>query len=117
VRQIEPLRLAIDSLDRLGIPYAVVGSYASGASGEPRMTRDIDIVIGLAADKIESRCASFPDSDFDVSHAAAWEAVHRRSQFNIIHSASGNKIDFMVVGPGGWPAVQLARRRKIDLIP
>ena len=33
----------------LSIPYAVVGSYASTAWGEPRMTRDIDIVIQLTA--------------------------------------------------------------------
>ena len=43
MRQIDVLRYAVDRLEELKVPYAVVGSYASGAWGEPRMTRDIDI--------------------------------------------------------------------------
>ena len=51
MRQIEFLALAINALERLEIRYAVVGSYASTAWGEPRMTLDIDIVIEMAADQ------------------------------------------------------------------
>ena len=35
VRQIELVRFATDALERLSIPYAVVGSFASSAWGEP----------------------------------------------------------------------------------
>jgi hypothetical protein len=117
VRQIELLQFTIDALDRLGIAYAVVGSYASGAWGEPRMTRDIDFVIRLAADQVDSLCAAFPDVSFYVSRSAAAEAVERRSQFNVIHPASGNKIDFMVLGTGDWPDSQLVRRTKVTFQP
>lgn len=111
MRQIELLRLAIDVLNRLEIRYAIVGSFASGAWGEPRMTRDIDIVIELTASKVNPLCAAFPEDSFYVSRAAIEEAVAHGSQFNVIHPASGNKIDFMIAG-GGWPASQLARRRE-----
>lgn len=117
MRQIEFLGFTLDALERLGIPYAVVGSYASSAWGEPRMTRDIDVVVQLAADQVDSLCAAFPEQDFYVARTAAKEAVQRRSQFNVIHPASGNKIDFMIAGVGDWPSSQLARRRKIEFEP
>ena len=45
VSQAELLRAAVAMLDEAGIPYMVVGSYASAFHGEPRMTQDIDVVI------------------------------------------------------------------------
>lgn len=117
MRQIEFLSFALAVLERLSIPYAVVGSYASTAWGEPRMTRDIDIVIQLSANQVEPLCAAFPASDFYVSDFAAKEAVDLRRQFNVLHPASGNKIDFMVIGTGDWPESQLARRRRVSFGP
>lgn len=117
MRQIEFLNHALNALERLSIPYAVVGSYASTAWGEPRMTRDIDIVIQLTAVEVDSLCAAFPENDFYVSPIAAKEAVARRSQFNVLHPSSGNKIDFMIAGAGDWPTSQLARRKKFAFEP
>lgn len=45
MQQDELLRYAVETLERLNIPYTVVGSLASGAYGEPRLTQDIDIVV------------------------------------------------------------------------
>jgi hypothetical protein len=114
VKQIELLRYVIAVLEKLNISYAVVGAYASSAWGEPRMTRDIDVIIQLSAEQVVPLCASFPESDFYVSSLAAHEAVHRGSQFNVIHPSSGNKVDFMVVGQSDWSAAQLRRRMQIQ---
>ncbi|HEX5471391.1 MAG TPA: hypothetical protein VFW73_05870 [Lacipirellulaceae bacterium] len=114
MRQIELLAFTIAGLNRLALDYAIVGSYASSAWGEPRMTRDIDIVIRLRPDQVHSLCSLFPNDEFYVSPAAAAEAVRHLSQFNVIHPASGNKIDFMIAGHGDWPSSQLARHRKIN---
>ena len=62
------------------------------------MTRDIDIVIRLAASQVVSLCMAFPEDDYYLSRSAAAEAVKQLGQFNVIHPSSGNKIDFMVVG-------------------
>ena len=113
MRQIELLGFVVSVLDRLGVPYAIVGSYASGTWGEPRMTRDIDIAVSLSHGKARDLCAAFPAADFYVSDAAAEEAVRLRGQFNVIHPKSGNKVDFMVVGDTGWAAAQLTRRMKV----
>ncbi len=117
MRQIELLRLVLDALERLEIPYAVVGSYASGAWGEPRMTRDIDIVIRLLPAQVDLLCAVFPADEFYVSREAANDAVQRNGQFNVIHPSSGNKIDFMIIGVSDWSIKQLERRKKVEFEP
>jgi hypothetical protein len=114
VRQIELLHYVIEVLEQQQIAYAIVGSLASGTWGEPRMTRDIDIVIQLPAEKIDALCSAFPEDDFYVSQAAATEAVQRCGQFNVIHPSSGNKVDFMIAAPSGWTSAQLARRKRVD---
>lgn len=41
---------AIETLERAGLSYAVVGGIAVGVHGEPRVTRDLDFVIAVATD-------------------------------------------------------------------
>lgn len=117
MEQPELLRRAIGELERQQIPYLVVGSLASGAYGEPRMTRDIDLVIDLKAERATQLCAAFPAPDFFVSLPAAHEAVRRVGRFNVIHPASGNKIDFIIARQDAWGKSQLARRQRVRLFP
>jgi hypothetical protein len=117
LEQIELLRHAVRAFDALGVEYMVVGSLASMAYGEPRMTRDIDIVANLRSHQVDAFCEAFPDADYCVSRDAAHDAVRRRSQFNVIHSASGNKIDLMIARDDAWGHMQLARRRNLTLAP
>ena len=67
------LTFTVEVLERLGITYMVVGSFASGAYGEPRLTQDIDIVIAPGSGQVERLCAAFPSNEFYV-----WESVLRR---------------------------------------
>jgi len=41
------------ALDRKSIPYMVIGGQAVLLHGEPRMTRDIDITVGIGTEKIK----------------------------------------------------------------
>ena len=113
------LRLTVESLGRLQIPYAIVGSFASGAWGEPRMTRDIDVVLRLDPQGIENFCSIFSDDQFTLSRVAIEEAVSLHRPFNVIHLDSGNKVDFIVIGDGvdngDWNDLQLSRRIEIEL--
>src|SRR5262249_62341679 len=77
-----------------GIDYMVVGSFASAAFGEARFTNDIDIVARLDEARAVKLCAAFPKDEFYLSDRAALEAVRTRRQFNVIHPASGNKVDW-----------------------
>ena len=109
--QIDLLRYTIETLVRLGIPYLVVGSYASSAWGETRYTNDIDIVVELRRDQIKPFCLSFSGPEFYVSEAAAHEAVTYRKQFNVLHPVSGCKVDLMIARDDLWSRSQMQRGR------
>lgn len=115
MKQVELLQFVIEVLDRLEITYAIVGSFASGAYGEPRFTQDIDILVELQSHHIDALCESFPPAEFYVSKSAAQESVANRRPFNVIHPTSGNKIDFMLTRDDEWGASQLSRRQLIEL--
>lgn len=117
MEQADVLRYAIDVLESRGITYLLVGSFASGAYGEPRLTQDIDVVVEMRAADVNPLCAAFPSPEYYVSQQAASEAVARGGQFNVIHPASGNKIDFMMARRDAWGKEQLARRRRKLIFP
>jgi hypothetical protein len=98
-----------DTLDRLGIPYVVVGSVASILHGEPRYTNDIDVVVDLDLSRLAAFCAAFPPPDYYCSLEAAREAVTTRFQFNILHLTSGLKIDVIVPSNSAFDRSQLSR--------
>jgi hypothetical protein len=83
-------------LERMRVRYLITGSQATIAYGEPRFTNDIDIVVDLTPAMLDSFCAAFPESDFYLSQAAARNAVATRGKFNIIHPASGLKVDVII---------------------
>ena len=117
MEQDELLRYAMDVLERQGLTYMLVGSLASGVYGEPRLTQDIDIVVELSADRVAGLCTAFPAPEYYVSEQAAREAVALGGQFNVIHPASGNKIDFMIARQDAWGRGQLGRRRREQIFP
>jgi hypothetical protein len=116
VEQPELLKFISDILEQLDIPHMVVGSYASGFYGEPRMTQDIDIVIDPLPNQIDAIIAKLPPVDFYVSREAAMEALRTRGQFNVIDSSSAMKIDFMISRSSAWGENQLTRRVRHELM-
>ena len=90
------LRRVVQVFERLEIPYLVTGSVASMAYGEPRLTNDIDVVAGVREDHIPGLLAAFPSEEFYISREMIQDAIRRRSQFNIIHPASGFKVDVII---------------------
>ncbi|WP_437227439.1 hypothetical protein SH661x_000350 [Planctomicrobium sp. SH661] len=117
MKQIEVLAYAVDAMDELGIRYALVGSYASMAYGEFRMTNDIDILAEIATHQIADICARFLPPDWYVSAMAANEAVTKRRRFNVVHLPTGNKIDFIIPRDNDWSEQQLGRRLPIAILP
>jgi hypothetical protein len=48
--QAELLRYLVDVLETLGAEYMIGGSQASIYYGEPRLTRDVDVIVALSDD-------------------------------------------------------------------
>ena len=115
--QTDLLRHALDVLERLAVPHMVVGSVASSAYGEYRFTNDIDIVVALTERDVPAFVAAFPDSEYYVSPAAVRDAVRTRFQFNVLHTVSGAKIDFIMSRGDEWGQAQMARRRRARVLP
>lgn len=95
----EPLDLlkkVAETFERLQIPYLVTGSIAAMAFGEPRFTNDIDVVAGINETHIAGLLSSFPPEEFYISGEMIRQAIRLQGQFNIIHPASGLKIDVII---------------------
>jgi hypothetical protein len=92
----ELLERVVEILGRLGIPYLVTGSIAGMAYGEPRLTNDIDIVAAIEEKHIDGLLEAFPQEEYYISGDAIREAIRYQKQFNVIHPASGLKIDLII---------------------
>ncbi len=117
MEQIDILRHAVEVLERMNVPYLVVGSIAGMAYGEARFTQDIDIVAAFEMKHVGELLAAFPSNEFYLSETAIRDAIQTSFQFNIIHPTSGNKIDFILARKDEWSRVQMTRGRSIRVLP
>jgi hypothetical protein len=108
------LRTVAGRLDDLRIPFLVGGSLASSIFGEPRLTRDIDLVVELPDDRVAALAGAL-EPDFYVSLEAMREAVAEARSFNAVHLATTIKVDFFVRGPRPFDLEEFRRRRPIEI--
>jgi len=113
----ELLARVVAVFEHLGIPYLVTGSVAAMAYGEPRLTNDIDIVAAVAEDHISALVAAFPPDDYYISEAMIREAIRHQTQFNIIHPASGLKLDVIIRRDTAFDRSRFSRARRIHPAP
>jgi hypothetical protein len=115
--QAELIRHLVEVLETLAAEYMIGGSQASMYYGEPRLTRDVDVVVALGLDELPALLRGFPRDQFYVDEGAAREAVATSGQFNIIHPGSGLKIDVYVNPDTEYDRARLARRQRLPLVP
>ena len=85
----------LDALDKLSIPYMIVGSFASNYWGRPRNTHDADLVIEILPAKAIG-LATLLETEFYAPNFVIREAAERKNHFNVIHFQTGFKVDFWV---------------------
>ncbi|MFW6195509.1 MAG: nucleotidyl transferase AbiEii/AbiGii toxin family protein [Chloroflexota bacterium] len=107
------LRRIAGVFERLGLPYLVTGSTATIFYGEPRFTADIDVVVQLPPDRIQELVKALEGGDLYFDEESIRRAVTRKSQFNIIHPASGLKVDVIVPELGPFDRSRFARGRRV----
>ena len=93
--ELQTLREIATCLETAGMDYMLTGSMALNCYAQPRMTRDIDLVVAFYlrdADRIEGVLGT----DWYVSPEAAKEAVLQQTSFNAIHQRTLIKVDFMI---------------------
>jgi hypothetical protein len=103
------------ALDSAGIAYMLSGSFASAAYGVPRSTQDIDFVITATPSQLRTLIQILPGDRYYADLDAALEAHKRRSLFNVIDSATGWKIDFIICKSRAFSEEEFGRRRLLDV--
>lgn len=102
-------------LEKAGLEYMLTGSMALNHYAQPRMTRDIDMVIALHLQDLDTLPRIFGD-EFYFSPEAAREAILHQSCFNVIHNESLIKVDFMIRKREEFRLVEFERRQRIEIL-
>jgi len=105
----------INAFDKLEIPYFITGSLASMLYGEPRFTNDADIVADINEHHVAGFVALFPSDEFYVDEMMIRNAIIHKHQFNIIHPATGLKIDVYIDKRDSFDKSRFDRRKKLPL--
>jgi hypothetical protein len=112
--ELQLLRDVAGRLDKAGISYMLTGSVALNCYAQPRMTRDIDLVVAFHLKDAE-RIHEILGKDYYVSDDAAREAVTHQSCFNAIHQTTLIKVDFMIRKGDDYRLNEFDRRQRLKL--
>jgi hypothetical protein len=102
----------IETLESLGLQYAIGGSFASSTYGEARTTMDIDISIVLPTSALPRFVQAMQALGYHVYLDMIAEAMIQNMPFNIIDATSGYKADLFMVEPTPLEQSVLARVRR-----
>lgn len=102
-------------LDSAGIGYMLTGSMAMNYYAQPRMTRDIDVVVALRSSDAE-RVVKLFSPDYYVSREAVNSSIAHQSLFNLIHHESVIKVDCIVRKQTEYRLAEFERRQRIRIL-
>jgi len=117
---IEPSLLAIfvRPLAAAGIRYFITGGVAAIIYGEPRFTRDIDLVLAVRPGDSERFLSIWPEKDYYSPPRDAFEietARPRHGHFNVFHIETGLVADCYVAGDDPLHAWAFERVQAIEV--
>ena len=112
--ELEVLKDVCARLDAARIAYMLTGSMAMNYYAQPRMTRDIDIVVALEGTDAEALIASF-ERDYFVPREALHSALRQQGMFNLLHLESVVKVDLIVRKQAPYRQTEFARRVQVQL--
>jgi len=107
------LRTIIGLLNESKIDYMITGSVASTYYSEPRMTRDIDLVIDLNEQKARHLTELSKSNGFYSDDIIA--AARQKNMCNILDTASGWKADLIVLKEREFSQKEFQRRKEAKL--
>jgi hypothetical protein len=115
MNEIDIVRDISHRFEEAGILYMLTGSMAMNYYAQPRMTRDIDVVIAIAPEDV-GRVAALFRPDYYVSEENIRESVAHESIFNLIHQESVIKVDCIIRKKNEYRRVEFERRQKISIL-
>lgn len=112
--QLQMLVMIAVRLNEAGIPFMLSGSMAMTAYAQPRMTRDLDIVIELSVGDAPRFAALF-DNDCFISSESVERAIKHQMMFNILHKKYLTKADFIIRKQEPYRLLEFKRRKRMDI--
>jgi hypothetical protein len=114
LNELDIVRDVSQRLERGGIAYMLTGSMAMNYYAQPRMTRDIDLVVALTPQDTDKIVGLFTP-DYYVSPDAVNSSIVRESLFNLIHQESVIKVDCIVRKSSVYRLAEFDRRQRISI--
>ena len=112
--ELEMVRDVSDRLNRAGIPFMLTGSMAMTAYSEPRMTRDLDVVIEAQPEDAARLIAAF-EPEYYIDAEAVARALRTERMFNVIHQEWIFKVDCIVRKSAPYRLEEFARRQRLTI--
>ncbi|HXB60552.1 MAG TPA: hypothetical protein VNU95_13350 [Candidatus Acidoferrales bacterium] len=100
--------------DGAAIGYMLTGSMAMNYYAQPRMTRDIDVVVALRREDVDQVVKLF-EKDYYVSREAVESSIANQSLFNLVHNESIIKVDCIVRKRTEYRLNEFNRRQRIKI--
>lgn len=106
------LLTVVERLEGAGVPYMVVGSYASNAYGRPRSSFDADVVVDLDRAQVDAFVRAFAP-DFVIDAAAVRRDVEAGRMFNLIPRSGIFKVGLIPLRRTAFAREEFGRRRRL----
>ncbi len=115
MNEIDIVRDISRRFEQAGIAYMLTGSMAMNYYAQPRMTRDIDVVIAIGPEDV-GRVAALFRPDYYVSEENIRESLAHESIFNLIHQESVIKVDCIIRKGTEYRREEFERRERISIL-
>ena len=112
--ELDILKDVTSKFELLNIQYMLTGSLAMSHYAQPRMTRDIDLVVNIFP-SIVNKMESVFTPDYYISIDSINDAIDNEFIFNLIHTKSSIKVDCIVRKNEEYRLTEFERRQKIRL--
>jgi hypothetical protein len=85
----------VQTLDEIQAPYVIIGGFAAAVFGSPRPTFDVDIIVDLKEEHIETLVTRYPLPRYYADPVQIRDSIRLGIMFNIIDTTEGRKVDLV----------------------